>query len=73
LTVDEKVLRLEVSVDNIQVVEILERQDDLSCVESGVRFAEIWSKIDFGRKLVIKSNGTGLPDGLFSSQKYQFG
>jgi len=39
MTVDEKVFWLQIPVDNIQVVEILERQNDLSSVEPRVGLA----------------------------------
>ena len=41
LVVDEKILRLKVAVNEVQVVEVLKRQHDLSRVETGVRFAKI--------------------------------
>ena len=52
MTVDEKVLWLQIPVDNIQVVEILERQNDLSCVEPRVGLARK------RRKLVFILSGT---------------
>ncbi len=36
LAVDEQVLWLEVPVDEVQVVQVLERKDNLRCVEPGV-------------------------------------
>lgn len=38
LLVDEQVLRLEVSVDEVQRVKVFKGQYDLGCVEAGVRF-----------------------------------
>lgn len=39
LLVDEKVLGLQVPVDEVQGVQVLEGQDDLRCVEAGVGLA----------------------------------
>lgn len=40
VVVNQKILRLQISVDQVQRVQILERQHDLSGVEAGVGFAE---------------------------------
>lgn len=39
LLVDQQVLRLEISVDEVQGVKVFKRQYNLGCVEAGVRFA----------------------------------
>ena len=44
LVVDEKILWLKVAVNEVQVMEVLKRQHDLSRVETGMRFAEITRK-----------------------------
>lgn len=38
LLIDEQVLRLEISVDEVQRVKVFKCQYNLGCVEAGVRF-----------------------------------
>lgn len=39
LLVNQQVFRLQVSVDQVQSVQVLEGQDDLSCIKPSVRLA----------------------------------